>query len=311
MVKPLRLAVLLEPVRGSLVGSDVIPSACGCVVRLRRSACSTTPSSSLFASARVNDPPSRRLILGQVLIFLFCSGFIQAAFADTLYLKNGRSIEGLIKNETAEHIELDIGFGIVGFRKDEIERIYKSTPEEIQTLKRKWEVNKARSEEMGARSEEERNRLIAEWKEKKLKQEEAERLKLEFRPKQITVDKEKGYMVVDALLNKKVNVSLVVDTGASIVLLTNRVAKKLGVDVKRQGSPIQLQVADGRKVEARFIVLESIKIKDAEAKDVEAAILMDNSQQIGFNDGLLGMSYLRRFNFKFDYTNGKLILEKL
>lgn len=245
------------------------------------------------------------------LVFLFCSGFIQGVFADTLYLKNGRSIEGLIKDETAERIELDIGFGIMGFRRDEIERISKSTPEETQELKKKWEVNKARSEEMRVKAEEERNRLIAEWKEKKLKQEEEERLKLESRPKQINVDKEQGYMVVDALLNKKVNVSLIVDTGASIVLLTNATAKKLGIDIKQQGLPIQLQVADGRKIEARYIVLESIKIKDAEAKDVEAAILMDNSQQIGFKDGLLGMSYLRRFNFKFDYTNGKLILEKL
>ncbi len=259
--------------------------------------------------AKFSNPDFKRLVM--LLILLFFCGFIQQVFADTLYLKNGRSIEGFIKNETDETIELDIGFGIVGFRKNEIGRIDKSTPEETLAIKEKWEINQARSKEMSARAEEERKRLVAEWKEKKLKQEEEERLKADSLPKQIAVNKEEGYMVVDAVLNKKVNVSLIVDTGASIILLTNATAKKLGVDIKKQGLPIQLQVADGRKIEARYIVLESVKIKDAEAKDVEAAILMDNSQQIGSKDGLLGMSYLRRYNFKFDYTNGKLTLEKL
>ncbi len=102
-----------------------------------------------------------------------------------------------------------------------------------------------------------------------------------------------------------------VDTGASLVIITKPTAKKLKIDIDKEGTPIQLQVADGRKIEAKYIVLESVRIAKVEARNVEAAVLMDDRQDFGFKDGLLGMSFLRHFNFKFDYDNDKLILEKI
>jgi len=247
-------------------------------------------------------------LLVSLLIFLFPISLI---FADTLYLKNGRNLEGIIKSEAGDHVELDVGFGTVTFDKAAIERMHKSSGTEISEIRNKWEINKARSEIIRARAEEERQKSITDWKERKAKEELEERKRKEYSPKEVSVQKEFGHMVVDAFINKKVMATLVVDTGASIVLLTEEIAKKLGIDLERDGAPIQMQVADGRKVDARYVVLDYVKVNDAVAENVEAAVLKDNEQKLTYKDGLLGMSFLRKFNFKFDYEKDKLILEKI
>ena len=111
-------------------------------------------------------------------------------------------------------------------------------------------------------------------------------------------------------LNEKVEVSLVLDTGASIMMLRKDVVEKLGMDLDNVKPDMQAQLADGRKVDAKHIILESVKVQDSQAQNVDAAVLLDEAG-ITFGDGLLGMSFLNRFNFKVDQKEKKLILEKL
>jgi clan AA aspartic protease (TIGR02281 family) len=238
---------------------------------------------------------------------LFLFAFFPAAFADTLYLKNGRSLEGIIKKQTSTQIELDVGFGSVTFEKSAIVQMYMSTPEEFAKIKEKWQIDKVKSELMRERAEEERNKEIALWKQRHSKELEDE----EFNPKEIAAAKNSGHMMVEALLNKKVNVTLMVDTGASLIVLTRKTARNLGIDLNTEGADVEMQVADSRKIKAKFVVLETVSIKDAMAEKVEAAVLLDNNVDYGFRDGLLGMSFLKRFNFKFDYNKGILVLEKI
>jgi clan AA aspartic protease (TIGR02281 family) len=240
-----------------------------------------------------------------MLFFLFIPTAL--IFADTLYLKNGRSIEGLIIKDTANQIDLNVGFGTVTFEKNAIERIDKSDYARTRVIKNKWEENRLKSDSIKALAEEERQKAIVEWKKR---QKEDERLREESGPKEVEFSKASGHMAVDALLNDIVHVSLMVDTGASVIILTNKVAKKLGIDTDKEKANIQLQVADGRKINAKYVILKSVSIRDAEARNVEAAILADNTASFGFKDGLLGMSFLKRFNFKFDYSNDRLILEE-
>ena len=70
-------------------------------------------------------------------------------------------------------------------------------------------------------------------------------------------------------------------------------------------------MADGKQINAKQIVLDSIKVENVEAQGVEAAIILDEISDAGLQDGLLGMSFLKKFNFKVDQRNKKLILEKL
>jgi predicted aspartyl protease len=53
-----------------------------------------------------------------------------------------------------------------------------------------------------------------------------------------------------------------------------------------------------------------VKVENVEAEDVPAAVLTEAITRPGYEDGLLGMSFLNRFTFKVDYNSGKLILER-
>lgn len=248
-------------------------------------------------------PRLSALILGFLFILL---GKLQA---DTLYLKNGQSIEGFIQKEENGGVEFDLGYGTVKFEKREIERIYRSNPEESAKLRKIWEEDKSKSEWKDTQADLERKKLMAQWEEKKA-QAEQERLREKSESKEVAMSKEKGQVVVNALLNHKVRASLVLDTGASLVLLTRNIAQDLGIDMHKEANSVELQMADGRKIKAQHAVLESVKIEDAEADNVEAAILLDELKDPGFKDGLLGMSFLSRFNFTVDHKNEKLILKK-
>ncbi|MFA6216828.1 MAG: retropepsin-like aspartic protease [Candidatus Omnitrophota bacterium] len=226
-----------------------------------------------------------------LVLSLFC--FILDAHADTVYLKNGRAVEGVIKSEDENRVELEIGFGVVGFNRKEIERIYRATPEETLGIHEHWGRQK---EESARRSE-------------------ARRLQEELLPKHIEIFQGNGgQLVVNALLNKKVQASLILDTGASIVMLSRTIALQLGLDIDskvvNKNDILQTIVADGRKVEARHFVLESISVQGMEAKDVDVAVISDPAIEANLKDGLLGMSFLKNFSFKIDAANKKLILEK-
>jgi len=236
-----------------------------------------------------------------VLILIFLSSFTLEVNADTVYLKNGRRIEGIIKSEDESSIKLDIGFGTVGFRKDQIERISRSSPEEAEALFQKWDKEKVAREQKAQMEKIERENRLQE-----------ETLIKEQGPKQVEVARELGHMFVDAKLNKKVNVRLMVDTGASVIVLTNKIARVLGIDtaVKKKDN-IQLQLGDGRKIDAKHVTLENVRIQGVEADNVDAAVLLEDVGKTSFSDGLLGMSFLSRFNFKFDQDKKALILERL
>ncbi|HNW39309.1 MAG TPA: retropepsin-like aspartic protease [Candidatus Omnitrophota bacterium] len=228
-----------------------------------------------------------RLSFTVVLIFLIFLGFKPAA-ADILYLKNGRSLEGIITKENDQEVSLSLGSGWVKFSKDQIASIKKSSPEGTQLIKEGWAKEK---EAQAARTQE-----LKELK--------------EHEPKPVVLDKQNGQVTVEALLNKKVKARLVLDTGASFVALSSKIASSLGVDLAA-GDDIELILADGRKVNAKRIILSSLNVQGAEIENIEAAVLPSQQDSLLIQDGLLGMSFLKNFNFKVDQRDGKLILEKL
>ncbi|MFA5410582.1 MAG: retropepsin-like aspartic protease [Candidatus Omnitrophota bacterium] len=246
-----------------------------------------------------------RLLLIALVFLLISSGELRA---DTLYLKNGRSIEGFIQKEENNAVIFDVGCGTVTFQKREIERIERSTSRESALLREQWQKDKAESEVKNVQMKLERERLAAEWEEKRA---EEERQRIEALPRQVSVDKEQGQIVVNALLNGKARASLVLDTGASLILLTKNIARALGIAMDEKARSVELQMADGSKTKAQYVILESVKIEGVEAESVGAAILWDTPKDPSFKDGLLGMSFLSRFNFTVDHKNEKLILRRL
>lgn len=233
------------------------------------------------------------VVMTRVLIFILflLAGSIAEVNADTIYLKNGRKIEGLVEKETDRGVELNVGFGTVKFRMKEIESIYRSTPGEVGVIHKRWE---------------EQRRLEKERRLKRAQELEEARKRKEFEPKEVGFAQASEHILVNALLNKKVRASLLLDTGSTTMLLSNRIAKELDLS---SDVAIEAQLADGRKVNARYVVLDSVNVEGAEAADVGAVILPESSEP-DVHDGLLGMSFLNRFNFQIDTLNKKLILQK-
>jgi clan AA aspartic protease (TIGR02281 family) len=233
------------------------------------------------------------------LIIVFSTVFAARVGADTLYLKNGRSIEGIVKQQNDNTVELEVDIGFVTFRKTEIERIESSSSAEIDRMRQKWHKKKI--------NDEAERQLSANQ----------ERLKNELAPKEVKIKQESGHLVVSAVLNKNVNTALLVDTGASVMVLSKSIGNKLGLINKlnkpgaKENPTVELTVADGRKVSAQYVILQSVKVEEVEAEDVEAAILLEDNNAAVVFDGVLGMSFLKRFNFKFDNKQGKLTLEKI
>jgi clan AA aspartic protease (TIGR02281 family) len=247
-----------------------------------------------------------------IMIFAALISFAPvAANADTIYFNNGGVIEGIIKSEDAGTIQMDIGFGTITCGKREIMKIIRSTPDEIDALTAKW---KKKREELKKSEEEfnrERQKRFAEYEE--WTKEERERKEKAGRGGG-TIDLSRDYesrsILVKALLNDKVNVTLVLDTGASIVVLTRQKGEELGLDLNDTGNSVAtLQLAGGHKVAAKMVMLKSVRIKDIEVKDVLAGILLEDAGQ-GIRDGLLGMTFLSRFSLKIDLKNMKMALEK-
>jgi len=233
------------------------------------------------------------------LVIIFWAVSISRSGADTLYLKNGRDIEGIVKQEDDNTVELEVGIGLVKFRRSEIERIEKAPLYDNLDLKEEWRRKKIKDEQ--------NRRIVAE----------EERLKEERSPKEVAVQRESGHIIVNALLNGEVNATLLVDTGASVIVLSRTMGEKLDLEntmtrTAGKGVPkVELILADGRKVQAQYVLLKSVTIEGVEAYNVEAAILLEDNNTAIMFDGVLGMSFLKRYNFKFDNSQGKLILEKI
>ena len=116
-----------------------------------------------------------------------------------------------------------------------------------------------------------------------------------------------GHLMADVLINNKLHASLIVDTGAPVMMLTADFVKELGLDLS-QSNHGYVVVLNG-KYKAAEVSLDSVRLGDAKALDVDAALLLEKSE--GIKDGLLGMSFLSKFHFTLDQTGQKLVLRKL
>lgn len=84
-----------------------------------------------------------------------------------------------------------------------------------------------------------------------------------------------------------------VDTGASSVALNDGQARRLGIDYRVAGRPLQVSTASGT-VRGWRVSLNSVKVGDLEVLGVEAVVLEGSSP----TEALLGMSFLSRVGWR-------------
>ena len=114
------------------------------------------------------------------------------------------------------------------------------------------------------------------------------------------------HYIVEVLINGSVKANLIVDTGASMVVLSDRLGRKLGITRNSDLPTIGMSTAGG-KVEAPLFILESLKIGNAEVLNVETT----TNPYMGDMDGLLGMSFLGEFKVEMDRQNWEMTLKPL
>jgi len=225
----------------------------------------------------------------KIFIFLFFwLNAISEVSADIVYLKNGSQMEGIIKRETPEYVELEISLGTVKFYQEQIERVQHSSPEENRMIGQYWNKERLRKE--------------AELKKRQREKETA--------LKEIEAGRQGDHLFVNALLNGKVNAKLLIDTGASFVVLSPTITQGLNVSVEGAKSDVKMTLGDGSEVSGKLFKLESISIGEIKANDVQAVVISQKNAFEGF-DGVLGMSFLKLFKFEINLEKSKLVLQKL
>lgn len=134
-------------------------------------------------------------------------------------------------------------------------------------------------------------------------------LKADIRGDEVKFIQDKDRIIVKVVLNNVLEADMLVDTGAALTIISQSAAQKLGLDYKAVKEEVELTGVGGKSVKAKYIILNSVKVHEAEVKDVEAAIVEDGIL-IGL-DGFLGMSFLKNFLFSLDAEGQKLLFNFL
>lgn len=122
-------------------------------------------------------------------------------------------------------------------------------------------------------------------------------------PRSLTLHRRgNGHFETDAVVNGR-HVQFLVDTGASVVVLRESEAARLGIRPTRRDYRAHISTANGIALAAPAD-LNEVEIGRLKVRHVAALILPDHA----LSQNLLGMSFLSRVGF--EHRNGRLILEQ-
>ena len=115
-----------------------------------------------------------------------------------------------------------------------------------------------------------------------------------------------GSFMVETRFNNLYDKKLILDTGASMLVITRKFASDMGVGSVKDLPKLPVSTAGGRS----WIYLTSfdtVAVGGAVARDVVAGISLDLDPGFG---GLLGMTYLGEFIYQIDALSGRLMLRR-
>lgn len=124
----------------------------------------------------------------------------------------------------------------------------------------------------------------------------------------ISFDITGGVPTVPVTFNGDVTVPGIVDSGASTVSISSKLADKLGLKPGQDDKITHAIIADGSVVEVHQMILKSVRLGKFTVENVECVVVPDNGHDV---DTLLGGSLLRRFVYKMDLAAGQLKLSQI
>jgi len=116
-----------------------------------------------------------------------------------------------------------------------------------------------------------------------------------------------NHFVVRAIINGHTSIGLLIDTGASITVIRPGVLARAGGGANKVGQNISLNTANG-VTQAPVITLERMTIGGQTVGNIRVAAL--DLPGLGQVDGLLGMDFLRQFEFAIHQSRNQLQLSK-
>ena len=114
-----------------------------------------------------------------------------------------------------------------------------------------------------------------------------------------------NHFIVDARQARGQNIRLLIDTGASLTMFTPDVLEQHGIRYQNTGRTRVFNTANG-PVRAPVYILDSLSVGDWQVNQLEIGVLdLSGSSNI---DGLLGMNFLKHFQFFIDQNEALLRL---
>ena len=222
-----------------------------------------------------------------------------AAFADTVLLKNGRKVQGIVTSaEDDPNVVLEIGSGTMILSPDEVGLITRSDENDQQKMRDQWGQRRIAAEAAFQQG------LVQE----RVRPMEETHLK-PVAPKQAILTTSDGHLFVDVALNDGQPMKFLLDTGAPNVTLSKRTGEELGFlsgNPKFQKTGI-VQVA-GHRIPCIYATLDKVEVEGFWARQVEAIVYTEEGDDWIYSQNILGMSYLENFHFQINSKKGLLTL---
>lgn len=124
----------------------------------------------------------------------------------------------------------------------------------------------------------------------------------------VPVTKTGDHYIVTAIINDQEPVKLIIDTGASLTVLSPEIMRGLNIEEKDVLQYMNFSTANG-VVSAPVILVDKIKVQNYIVSNVKVGILPSFSRSNV--DGLLGMNFLNQFAFFIDQENSMLELSAI
>jgi aspartyl protease family protein len=123
-------------------------------------------------------------------------------------------------------------------------------------------------------------------------------------PRSVVIERDaRGHFAIEGVIDGR-RVDFMVDTGASVIALTERDAARLGYHPAARDWVGKAQTANGT-VRTAPVKLDMVEVGGVIVRDVQAIVMPEEA----LSENLLGLSFLSRLR-RFEYRDGRMVLEE-